>query len=229
MVGMESSCQPVASHVERTLTTWTTTSLLGGHPALDFVNTVGGRTKDRDIEWLGEFVDAADWARAAGILDNAEHEYLLARAESTPAEASKTLTDLRAQREALHDFLLAGIEDTDCPAAVRERVEADITTAHREAHLSDRYRTQSAWETDVSELGLRVLAVRVALASAALLASDERSQIGACGRCSWLYLDPSPSRRRRWCSMATCGNRAKAERHQQRATHGSKARRSAMQ
>ncbi|WP_432058197.1 CGNR zinc finger domain-containing protein [Streptomyces sp. bgisy022] len=202
------------------MTTWTATSFLGGHPALDFVNTVGGRTKDRSVEWLREFADAADWARAARILDNAEHEYLLARAEGAHAEASEALTDLRAQREALHDFLLAAIEDTDCPAMVRKRVEVDIATAHREAHLSDRYRTQPAWVTDVAELGLRVLAVRVALASAALLASDERFQIGACGRCSWLYLDPSPSRRRRWCSMATCGNRAKAERHQRRSDVG---------
>ncbi|WP_245997945.1 CGNR zinc finger domain-containing protein [Nocardia pseudobrasiliensis] len=32
-----------------------------------------------------------------------------------------------------------------------------------------------------------------------------------------MYLDPSPSGRRRWCSMATCGNRAKARRHYDRA------------
>ncbi|MGC7098403.1 CGNR zinc finger domain-containing protein [Amycolatopsis lurida] len=198
------------------MTTWTAESFVGGHPALDFVNTVGGRTKDRDVEWLHDFADAAGWARAAGVLDNAEHDYLLTRAENEPAEASKALTDLRAQREALHEFLVADIDGIECPAAVRERVKADITAAHQEAHLSDRYRTRSAWVTDVTELGLRVLSVRMALAGAALLAGDERSQVGGCGRCSWLYLDPSPSRRRRWCSMATCGNRAKAERHQRR-------------
>jgi predicted RNA-binding Zn ribbon-like protein len=219
-------CQPVARRAERTLTTvtnvtiWTAASFLGGHPALDFVNTAGGRTKSRDVERLREFADAAGWARSAGMLDDAEHDHLLARAESAPTEASEALTDLRVQREALHAFLLAAIEDVDCPAAVRERVEADITAAHRAAHLSDRYRSRarSVWVTDPAELGLRVLAVRLALSCAALLAGEERFQIGACGRCSWLYLDPSPSRRRRWCSMATCGNRAKVERHQQRQT-----------
>lgn len=35
-------------------------------------------------------------------------------------------------------------------------------------------------------------------------------------RCGWLYLDRSRNRSRRWCEMATCGNRAKARRYKQR-------------
>jgi predicted RNA-binding Zn ribbon-like protein len=34
--------------------------------------------------------------------------------------------------------------------------------------------------------------------------------------CGWLFLDQSPSGRRKWCSMADCGNRAKARRHYRR-------------
>ncbi|TAL94280.1 MAG: hypothetical protein EPN73_18145 [Paraburkholderia sp.] len=43
----------------------------------------------------------------------------------------------------------------------------------------------------------------------------DRSGAGTseCAACSWLFLDLSRSRSRRWCSMATCGNRAKAQRH----------------
>jgi predicted RNA-binding Zn ribbon-like protein len=195
---------------------WTDASFLGGHPVLDFVNTVGGRTKDRDVERLREFVDAVDWAHAADMIDNVEREYLLTRARRAPAEADEALAELRTQREALHAFLLAGIENTGCAPEVRDRVKADITTAYLEAELSDRFRTRKAWVIATDEAGLRVLARRLALASAALLVSDQRSQIGVCGRCSWLFLDPTPTRRRRWCSMATCGNRAKAQRHQQR-------------
>jgi predicted RNA-binding Zn ribbon-like protein len=198
------------------MATWTEASFLGGHLALDFVNTVGDHTKDRDVECLREFVDAVDWAHAADILDNNEREYLLARAEREPTEATEVLAELRVQREALHAFLLTGIENTACPPAVRKRVEADITSAYLEAELSDQFRIQKAWVVDTAKMGPRVLARRLALASAELLASDQRSQIGACGRCSWLFLDPSPTHRRRWCSMTTCGNRAKAERHRRR-------------
>jgi predicted RNA-binding Zn ribbon-like protein len=198
------------------MATWAASSFLGGHPALDFVNTVGGRTKARDVDRLGEFADAVDWAHAAGLLDDVEREDVLACAERDRAGADAALGELRAQREALHAFLMAGVENRACEPAVRERVKADITTAYLEAELSHRFRTREAWVVDAAEVGPRVLARRLALAGAALLASEQRSQISACGRCSWLFLDPSPSRRRRWCSMATCGNRAKAARHQRR-------------
>lgn len=38
------------------------------------------------------------------------------------------------------------------------------------------------------------------------------SRIGVCGatNCILIYYDTTKSRTRRWCSMATCGNRAKA-------------------
>jgi predicted RNA-binding Zn ribbon-like protein len=54
--------------------------------------------------------------------------------------------------------------------------------------------------------------------AAELLSSDERTLLRECAAetCSWLFLDRSRSRRRRWCDMATCGNRAKARRHYQR-------------
>ncbi|MBA2489459.1 MAG: CGNR zinc finger domain-containing protein [Chloroflexi bacterium] len=34
--------------------------------------------------------------------------------------------------------------------------------------------------------------------------------------CRWVFHDPSPSGRRRWCDMSTCGNRAKAARYRER-------------
>jgi predicted RNA-binding Zn ribbon-like protein len=38
--------------------------------------------------------------------------------------------------------------------------------------------------------------------------------------CRWLFYDESRAGRRRWCDMATCGNRAKAARHRARAKAG---------
>ncbi|WFU13023.1 YbfB/YjiJ family MFS transporter (plasmid) [Rhizobium sp. CB3090] len=34
-----------------------------------------------------------------------------------------------------------------------------------------------------------------------------------CETCSWLFIDTSKTKRRRWCPMALCGNRSKAQRH----------------
>jgi predicted RNA-binding Zn ribbon-like protein len=45
---------------------------------------------------------------------------------------------------------------------------------------------------------------------------EDRIRICASETCRWLFYDESRSGRRRWCDMATCGNRAKARRHRDR-------------
>jgi predicted RNA-binding Zn ribbon-like protein len=41
----------------------------------------------------------------------------------------------------------------------------------------------------------------------------ERIKTCASDTCDWIFYDGSRTSRRRWCDMATCGNRAKAARH----------------
>src|SRR5215471_11994045 len=58
----------------------------------------------------------------------------------------------------------------------------------------------------------------ILLSAAELLVSGLSAKIGLCEgeTCGWLFLDQSRAGRRRWCSMADCGNRAKARRHYHR-------------
>jgi hypothetical protein len=60
------------------------------------------------------------------------------------------------------------------------------------------------------------VALAVAIAVESLLTSPAIGDVGVCAGpgCGWLFLDPR--HRRRWCSMAVCGNRAKARRHNRR-------------
>ena len=48
--------------------------------------------------------------------------------------------------------------------------------------------------------------------------ADERSRLRSCGMdsCGSLFLTPAGRRERRWCTMARCGNRAKASAHRER-------------
>ena len=50
--------------------------------------------------------------------------------------------------------------------------------------------------------------------------SPERIKICDNDRCRWVFYDTSRTGRRRWCDMATCGNRAKAARHRARSKAG---------
>jgi predicted RNA-binding Zn ribbon-like protein len=54
---------------------------------------------------------------------------------------------------------------------------------------------------------------RVALLAGELLTGPSRAYVRICPgeSCGWLFLDQRG--RRRWCSMATCGNRAKVRAH----------------
>ena len=56
----------------------------------------------------------------------------------------------------------------------------------------------------------------VAHSAAELLISDDLDRVKQCADdrgCGWLFVDTSRNRSRRWCSMESCGNRAKVQRH----------------
>ena len=46
----------------------------------------------------------------------------------------------------------------------------------------------------------------------------QRVRLCANEKCRWLFVDDSKSGTKRWCSMSSCGNRAKAHRHYMRKT-----------
>ena len=59
----------------------------------------------------------------------------------------------------------------------------------------------------------------IALDAARMLGDPaERARVRVCASetCSARFYDRSPAGRRRWCSMRTCGNEAKARRHRER-------------
>ena len=47
--------------------------------------------------------------------------------------------------------------------------------------------------------------------------NSERVRVCANDTCQWIFFDESRGGQRRWCDMASCGNRAKAARHRARA------------
>lgn len=94
-------------------------------------------------------------------------------------------------------------------------VEASIKDALRHARLSKQvglFGLQVSCEVCRLDLILN----RLSIAAEALLRSDDIARIKNCERCSWLFVDRGRGRPRRWCSMATCGSRAKSARYYSR-------------
>ncbi len=119
-------------------------------------------------------------------------------------------------------------------------VEAGLETLALPGTLDDVLRLRAGLRQDLLRLmesaatGRFRPVVRRSSARAPLLAAIEASASGlfvdrgdavrlkCCpsDHCGWLFVDETGNSRRRWCSMASCGNRTKARRHYLRATAG---------
>ena len=202
--------------------------LVAGHPALDFVNTVDWRWDPLRCRWdplrredlLDGFEDLVSWARQTAIVTAAEARALTAAAKRDPRSASCALQRTRRLREALGRIFEAAGRDQRPTARELRRLNAFLGAALRRRRLelrADRY--DWSW-TASDDRPLDAFLAPIVLAAAELLTSPKRSRIRACAAedCGWLFLDTSRSGRRRWCSMQSCGNRAKARRFYARST-----------
>ncbi|SMF47649.1 Conserved protein containing a Zn-ribbon-like motif, possibly RNA-binding [Tistlia consotensis] len=187
---------------------WRTHGFFGGHPVLDFANTLDDDGKTRAEETLRDWSDLLAWARQAEVVDEDEVGRLAA---CSGPEAAAALARLLALRELVWSVLCA--QAAGRPAAP-EQLEA-LATAIREA-LARAHLVQAgggfAWQVAFADQGPDVVRLRLLLALEALLQDPELVRLRECGRCTALFLDRGRGVGRRWCRMETCGNRAKAER-----------------
>jgi predicted RNA-binding Zn ribbon-like protein len=197
-----------------------TFELIGGHLALDFVNTVdwrGDATRRRDL--LVSFDDLLAWAKAAKLVKAADVRVMTAAAQRNEARAVRSLRRARRLREVLARVLAAAGGNARPAARDVRLLNAFLAAALRNRRLEVRGSTFAwSWAGGESE-NFDSLLWPIVLEGADLLASDKRTRIHECSGegCGWLFLDTSRNRRRRWCTMRSCGNRAKARRFYERA------------
>src|SRR5476649_2328428 len=86
--------------------------LIGGHPALDFVNTVDWRGRATPVDYLVDFTALIEWMGHAGLLGASESRALRRRAAAVPARAAALLRAVVALREAAHCLFRAGAVGT---------------------------------------------------------------------------------------------------------------------
>lgn len=165
---------------------------VGGRLCLDFVNTAN---------WIGEsavddrLLDARDvisWAHRRGIVSS----------HRAPADATG-LQDVLDLRSEIRAFVQGAADGSTL-----------IESAAARGTVLELGRGGSVTTPDP----LVVIAMLVAASAIELVATGAASEVKACPgeRCGWLFADVSPARRRRWCSMQTCGNRNKAKHHHAR-------------
>ncbi len=198
--------------------TFSTSDLVGGHPALDLVNTVTARNTDEPIDWLDGFDRLVEWAALAGVVDDSQTAELRRRAAAAPPRARAALQRARELREALHRAFGALIARTAVPPAALRHIDVARQAATARTRL-EIVAGRVAPALSVARSELDFIADTVVLAAVALLAQlpSERARLCPGSHCGWLFLDSSKGGQRVWCDMATCGNAAKARRHLRKA------------
>jgi predicted RNA-binding Zn ribbon-like protein len=197
--------------------------LVGGHPALDLVNTVergtpapGGQPRD----YLTDPPALLRWARRVRLVDEAEANAVTDSWERDPSLAYAALTAVRDVREALHVVLLATIDavpsDTGTVAAALERLHSRWAAAVGRSRLVLGPERATAAQLAVGVTPGLLVPDRAADAAVDVLRTADLGRLRRCppdaGGCGWVFLDHSRNGSRRWCRMADCGTTAKARR-----------------
>jgi predicted RNA-binding Zn ribbon-like protein len=182
---------------------------------LDFANTAEFHASSTPVERLNDYLDLVDWGMEARLLSPHEAGELRQRAEQQPEQAAANLQQALNLREAIYRIFAAiGGERPVDPADL-----AILNAALREAlpHMQVVLSTTGFdWGWDTSRDRLDRMLWPVARSAADLLLAENLDRVRECADdrgCGYLFLDMSRNRSRRWCSMESCGNRAKAQRH----------------
>jgi len=192
--------------------------LQAGAFCLDFANTADWHASQQPLETLKSYPDLVAWAQKKGVLTEAEARRLLKAAEDCPAEAEAVLAEAIDLREAIYRLFSAIAARRPPEAGDLHLLNRALQTAyaHRQlAPLAGGFR----WTWVGLAEALDPILWPAAHSAAELLTSAELERVKECADdrgCGYLFLDTSKNRSRQWCSMESCGNRAKVQRHRQR-------------
>jgi len=180
---------------------------VGGNLALDFVNTVAYRADPkRRQDRLQTSGEARQWAIQAGLPDsNAINRFAMDKAD---------LRRVRAVREELFAVFHAMAAGRSISTLALNRL-ARVFQRCRSKQILVMHGREVRWTWDRNAGNIDFLLYPVLTAAVDLLISSSPGLVRECAGdgCGWLFLDRSNSGKRRWCSMADCGNRNKARRH----------------
>lgn len=192
--------------------------LIGGHIALDLVNTVSWRLDPaRTLDRLSDLDALVGWAMAAGAVPEEPAQRL--SAAHGEAVADRALERVRQLRESAYRLLRPVALGSPVEEADVERVHRAVTRALWHARVGNVVPWQ--WEVDVR--GSDDLPTALTLEVWRLLQFEDLTRLRECRDrdCGWLFLDRSKNASRTWCSSADCGNRKRARRHYQRVRESS--------
>ena len=191
-------------------------SRTGEDVCLGFANTLTWRGSAAPVETLGDFAGLLAWAETHAALPAKMAERLRDWARGRPAKSAEAFAEAIVLREAIYRIaraLACGELGREADFAVLSRALSEAPGRRQLARSGAGY----AWQIELANVDRAVpaLLAPVLWSVADLMVGSAGRRIRQCANdeCLWLFVDASKGGTRRWCDMASCGNRAKARRH----------------
>ena len=158
------------------------------------------------------------WLKENGLISERGRAGESARLHRDPREGERRMERFRYLRNLVH-AIADRVNDGHPPT--RDQVRDLNHILRHGLHYHQLVSEAGGARYSVSQVGDHLDQARATIASslANFLAQDDPHRLHTCANegCREIFIDRSPTGRRRWCDMRVCGNRAKVARHRSRA------------
>ncbi|MBD1382209.1 CGNR zinc finger domain-containing protein [Metabacillus arenae] len=193
--------------------------MVGERLCMDYINTVSWReSAQKRSDWFTSYAKLVDWSIHADVLTERQAQELIIKAEEKPAESAHVLNQAIELREVMYRiFRTISMEQEPLQEEI-ELFNVFVRQYYQLLQLSQE-KDHFLLEFKCSKNPLEGMLPPILQSAVDLLVSkSDFKRVKRCegDLCGWLFFDTSRNRSRRWCSMADCGNRAKARRFYQK-------------
>ncbi len=179
---------------------------------LEFANTA-----ESDKYHLDDYHELLSWCQSKGALTHGMASSLRVDALDDPGRAERAFRRAMVLRRVVYAVFAAVSGKLSPKAEDLRSLSKAAANALSHLHIAETA-TGFQWQWDDTRPRLELPLWIIARSAADLLTSTQRGRVRQCesADCTWLFVDRSKNRSRRWCDMAECGNREKARRSRAR-------------
>lgn len=191
-----------------------------GDVFVDFANTLQWDRGDESDE-IPDPDALLVWLRRRGLISERGRAAESARLRRDAAEGERRLERYRHLRALVH-AVASRTSEGQRPTVAQLRELNHILRHGLHYHQLRLDRERASYT--LAQIGDRLDQARATIASgvAQFLAEESPERLRTCANeeCRFVFIDRSPTGRRRWCDMRTCGNKAKVARHRAKVREG---------
>jgi len=187
--------------------------------ALDFLNSIATPV-DEPVDWIDDGNGWLDWLKQSGWVEDEVLQRL--QAQAMPGELETVAAQARSLREWFRSFVLK-YKGQPLEASALTELEAlnrllERDEKYTQITLQDGDTPKLAWELKRRWRSPDSLLLPLGEVLAQFVSDEDFTNVKCCEgpSCTLMFVDHTRGRKRRWCSMAVCGNRAKAAAHRER-------------